>query len=232
LKAEVKYENEAPHPGPLPIGSADAANAERGETLAGLGLTLAFSLQPLAFEKFCGAARREDAAKEQTMKQPEKNAVTVKTVKIASFAELAARVEKTIPCVFQLDGELLEIPVRRVSPALADRVRKLRRSVTPPWNPKINPPHGDYDPLASEYLGKKDAVEAQVRALIVYTCCPVVAEQKPGLLNEADMAAFVQGVLSENILDLIMLTAQAGGMNLDEEVQRRANFSYTPGSEN
>jgi hypothetical protein len=150
------------------------------------------------------------------------------TVKIASFDELAARIEKTIPCVFKLDGELLEIPVKRVSPALAERVRKLRRAVTPPFKKERNPPAGDYDPMDAGYLAARDAVETKVRALIVYACCPLIAAKRPGLTDEAQMVEFVQGVLAENILDLIMLTAQAGGMNLDEEVQRRANFISTP----
>ncbi|MDE2102858.1 MAG: hypothetical protein KGL39_36780 [Patescibacteria group bacterium] len=156
-----------------------------------------------------------------------------KTVKIASFDELAAKIEKAIPCVFKLDGELIEIPVKRVTPALAERVRKLRRAVLPPYKKERNPAAGgDYDPMDPGYLERKDLNEAKVRALIVYTCCPLVAAKKPGLTDEAEMLAFVQGILSENILDLIMLTAQAGGMNLDEEVQRRANFISTPGSEN
>ena len=149
-------------------------------------------------------------------------------VKIASFDELTARIEKTIPCVFKLDGELIEIPVKRISPQLAEQVRKLRRTVTPPFKKDRNPPTGDYDPMDPKYLSDRDAMEAKVRALIVYACCPIIAAKKPGLTSHEDMTAFVQGVLGENILDLIMLTAQAGGMNLDEEVQRRANFISTP----
>ena len=152
-----------------------------------------------------------------------------KIVKIASFDELATRMDKTIPCVFKLDGSLIEIPVKRMSPGLAERVRKLRRSVTPPFKKERNPPAGDYDPMDAKYLESKDAVETKVRALIVYACCPLIAAKKPGLTDEAEMAVFVQGVLSENILDLIMLTAQAGGLNLDEEVQRLANFTSTSG---
>jgi hypothetical protein len=151
------------------------------------------------------------------------------TVKIASFDELAARIEKPIPCVLKLDGDLIQFDVRRQSPALAERVRKLRRSVTPPFKKERNPPQGDYDPMDPGYLEKRDALELKVRALVVYTCCPIIAARKPGLTDEAEMRGTV---LSENMLDLIMLTAQAGGVNLDEEVQRRANFISTPGSAN
>jgi hypothetical protein len=165
------------------------------------------------------------------MKTPEAKK-PIQPIKITSLKQLKDRAEKTIPCTFKFDGDLLEIPVRRVTPALADRVRKLRRSVTPPFKKERNPPVGDYDPLDPKYLEAKEALEVKVRALIVYTCCPIIAEQKPGLTDEAEMVPFVQSVIeSENILDLIMLTAQAGGMNLDEEVQRRANFIFTPGSE-
>jgi len=176
------------------------------------------------------AAVRDMSSNAKTKKMKQEK--PVRTVKIASFEDLSARLDKTIPCVFKLDGELIEIPVKRVTPALAERVRKLRRSVLPPFKKERNPPAGDYDPMDPKYLADKDANEAKVRALIVYTCCPLIAAKKPGLTDEAEMLPFVQGVLSENILDLIMLTAQAGGMNLDEEVQRRANFIFTPGSGN
>ena len=152
--------------------------------------------------------------------------------KIASFDELTARIEKIIPCVFKLDDELIEIPVKRLSPLQAERVRKLRRSVTPPFKKDRNPPVGDYDPMDPKYLEAKDTLDVKVRAFIVYSCCPLIAAKKPGLTDESEMVAFVQGILSENVLDLIMLTAQAGGLNLDEEVQRRANFTSTPGSGN
>jgi hypothetical protein len=159
------------------------------------------------------------------------NKTEIKTVKIASFDELTARIEKPLRCVFKLDGDLIELPVRRLPPLLAERVRRLRRGVTPPFK-RERGPNGDYDPMDVKYLEQRDAMEARVRALIVYSCCPLIAGKKPGLTDEGEILAFVQGVLSENILDLIMLTAQAGGLNLDEEVQRRANFISTPGSEN
>lgn len=152
--------------------------------------------------------------------------------KITSFDELAGLLAKPVSCVFKLDGQDIEIQVNRVTPLLAEQVRKLRRSVTPPFKKDRNPPAGDYDPLDAKYLEARDAMEIKCRALIVYASCPLVSAKKPGLTNPDDLVAFVQGVLSENMLDLIMLTAQAGGMNLDEEVQRRANFTSTPGSEN
>jgi hypothetical protein len=107
----------------------------------------------------------------------------------------------------------------------------MRRSVTPTWR-KERGPNGDYEPMAPEYLKARDEIEAQVRALIVYTCCPFVAGEKPGLLNPVEMEQFVKSIWTDNLLDLVMVTALAGGVSLDEEVQRRANFTSTPGLEN
>ena len=153
-------------------------------------------------------------------------------VVVTDFAQLNALFTKPVPCVFYLDGQEIELPVQRISPGLAEQVRKLRRTVMPPFRKDRNPPAGDYDQMDPKYLAERDAVELKIRALIVYASCPILSSQKPGLTVPDEMLSFVQGLLSENVLDLIMLTAQAGGMHLasDEEVQRRANFTYTPDS--
>jgi hypothetical protein len=58
-----------------------------------------------------------------------------------------------------------------------------------------------------------------------------VALEKPGLESPVEMEAYVKSIWTENILDLVMVTAQAGGISLDEEVQRRSNFTSTLASE-
>jgi hypothetical protein len=164
---------------------------------------------------------------------PTKNSVKLEPIKateIKSFADLKGRLEKPVNCYFRLDSELVSLPVKRVSPRLAERIRQMRRSVTPTWK-KERGPSGDYDPMDPAYLKLRDEIEAQVRALIVYTCCPFVAQEKAGLENPVEIEVFVKSIWTENILDLVMVTAQAGGISLDEEVQRRGNFTSTPGLE-
>lgn len=178
---------------------------------------------------------REDrwslVARQKSMSNKKTEKKKIDATKITSFADLKGRLEKPVSCYFKLDGELLELPLRRVPPKLAESIRTMRRNVVPPFRKDRNPPNGDYDPMDPEYLRKRDEVEGRVRSLIVYTCCPYLAQEKPGLTSPEEIDAFVKSVWTENILDLIMITAQAGGMNLEEEVQRRANFTFTPGSE-
>lgn len=162
-----------------------------------------------------------------TVSKNEQNPLTQHATKITSFSDLKIRLDKPVSCYFRLDGQLLELPLKRVSPSLAETIRRMRRSVMPPLKDPRNP-QGEYDPLNPEYLRKRDDIEAKVRALIVYTCCPLVAQEQPGLTTPEEMDAFIKTIWTENILDLIMITAQAGGMNMEEEVQRRANFISTP----
>ncbi len=146
---------------------------------------------------------------------------------ITSFEQLEKLVASPVICRFEVDGQIVELPVNRITPQIAERRRTIVRSVQPPFKKERN----DYDPLDAKYLQARDQAEMQARALVVYSCCPGIAAKKPGLTNDAQILEFVQSLLTENLLDLIALTAQAGGLNVDLEVARRANFTSTPASE-
>lgn len=86
-----------------------------------------------------------------------------------------------------------------------------------------------YDEFDPGYLEKRETAAKKVRSLVVYACCPSVAAAKPGLTAVDEIHAFVQTILTENILNLLALKAQEGGLNLDVEVEERANFTSTAG---
>ena len=157
------------------------------------------------------------------MKKTENKTKTVLT--ITSLDQLQALVNETVKCQFELDGVSINLPVNRISPAVAERERAITRSVQPPYKPERK----DYDPLAPEYLAARDLATLKARAFIVYSCCPSVCAKKPGLMAVDDIFSFVQGLLTENLLNLIAMSARVGGMNLEREVAG-ANFMPAPGS--
>ena len=150
-----------------------------------------------------------------------------KPITIESLDQLQTLVNETVQCRFHLDGKLISVPITRISPAVAEREREIRRMAQPPYKQDRK----DYDPLDATYLKKRDEQATRARNFIVYSCCPAVASKKPGLTAPEDIHTFVQGLLTENILNFIALSAQGGGMDLDVEAQKGANFTQAPGSE-
>jgi len=142
---------------------------------------------------------------------------------IKSIDELQALVETPVTCTFKLSGHVVQLEVRRVTQDIDERVRILRKKAVPPYIKERN----DYDYLNLAYLAARDKNEAMARSLIVYLCCPAVAAKKPGLMKEEDIHAFIKGILTENIVEIIAATASAGEM----EVVPLANFISTAASE-
>lgn len=128
---------------------------------------------------------------------------------------------------FSIDGKAIHLPIRRATPAMLETYRETVRKVQPPFKAERK----DYDPLDPTYLANRDAAMKKARNYLVYSCCPAVSAKKPGLTSPDEISPFVQTILTENLLDLIAASAQAGGLNLDVEVQRGANFTPPPGSE-
>lgn len=153
-------------------------------------------------------------------KQEQSNEVTIGTAD-----ELTALIGTPVNCRFKLDSRIINVPVQRMSAATAEEVRKLRRQAQPPWNDARK----DYDVMSQNYLATRDKNEKKARALIVYTHCPAVAAKKPGLTNQDEIFGFVQGLFAENVLEILSLTIQGGGLEVD--LEERTNFISPPGSE-
>ena len=169
----------------------------------------------------------------KTEKPAAKAAAKPQPKPITSLQEFQALVDQTCTCIFTLETpkgrELRSVPVKRISPALAEQARELERKFQPPWKKEM----AQYDQLDPAYLQKREVLAKKVRSLIVYSCCPTIAAAKPGLTALEDIHAFVQTLLAENILSAIAMKAQEGGFSLqvDQEVEERANFISPAGSE-
>jgi hypothetical protein len=143
-------------------------------------------------------------------------------IRIDSADQLQALVAQPVICRFMLDEQVIEVPVTRLSAATAERVRALRRAAQPEWVKERN----DYDHTGAKYLAARDQNERIARAVMIYCHCPAVAAQKPALQDNAAILAHVQSLFSENILDVIAIAIQGGGLDLEE----RINFTSTHGS--
>lgn len=145
-----------------------------------------------------------------------------KVIEITNIDQLQKLVDEPIYVTFALNGNVVRIKCRRITQALEEQVRKILRKVQPKWNEQKK----DYDHTDPGYLELRNEADRRARSFIVYSCCPPIAAKQPGLTNETDIHRFVRELLTENIIELIHLHCQSGGMELVE----RANFTSTPAS--
>lgn len=143
---------------------------------------------------------------------------------LTSLDELQGLVDAPLKCRFKLDGTVLEIDVKRMTPAITERQRAILRSVQPPYKAERK----DYDMGDPDYLKKGAAAEDRARCIIVYYCCPIISAKKACATDE-EICAFVGPLLTRNIQELIALTAQTGGMEL-VRTDEAANFTAPSGS--
>ena len=143
---------------------------------------------------------------------------------IATLDELMAQIDAPLKCRFKLDDTILEIDVKRMSPAVAEKQRSILRAVQPPFNKARN----DFDMTDAEYLRKAAEAEDRARCIVVYCCCPMIAAKKVCATDD-EMVAFVKPLLTRNLQELIALTAQSGGLQLLSPGEA-ANFISASGS--
>jgi hypothetical protein len=167
------------------------------------------------------AALYRDAATKTKMKNEKVKAVAP----ITTLAELKAAIDRPLTCTFEIDGREVSLLVKRINVMVDELRRSIVRAVTPPWVKERN----DYDLLNQAYRRDRENAEDTARSVMVYHCCPEVADGSKGLTDPAAIHAYVKNLLPPMILELIALTALAGGMNA--EVKARANFTSTPASE-
>jgi hypothetical protein len=149
---------------------------------------------------------------------------------VTTLAELKAIAERPLVCKFMIDdgagvAREVNLAVRRVTPAIEEQRRAILRGPTPPYIKE----RSDYDHLNAAYRAARDQAEDVARSLVVYQCCPEVAAGNAGLTDPNAIHGYVKNLLLPTILEMIALTALAGGLNA--EVKSRANFTSTPASE-
>jgi len=134
-------------------------------------------------------------------------------------------VEKPLTCAFTIDEREVRLSVRRITSAVDEQRRSIVRAVVPPFIKE----RGDYDLMNASYRSQREQAEDVARSLVVYQCCPEVAAGNAGLTEANAIHGYVKNLLPPTILEMILLTALAGG--LSAEVKSRANFISPPDSE-
>ena len=165
----------------------------------------------------------------KTKKNDRRQPAEVKPVRIESVAQLKAMIDAPCLCRVLVDGAPVEIPVGRLSVATSERIRGLYRKAKPPFNKLLAGGQGGYDEQDPKYLAERDLNTDMARSVVIYAHCPLVAAQKPGLMDEAQIHAFVKELLPDVVLEALALTIRASGTQLD--LQERVNFTSRSGSE-
>lgn len=150
--------------------------------------------------------------------------------KITTLAGLRAVLEAPLTARFQIDGQVVELKVKRISAAVDEARREILRTPIPPWDKTRNNGQGDYDLLAPAYRKARELAEDQARSYVVYHCFPEVQAAAPGLVDGPAIHAHVKAMLPPLLQETIALTALAGGFG-PEEVDQRANFTLPGASE-
>jgi hypothetical protein len=155
-------------------------------------------------------------------------------MRITNLAELQARCERPIAVQFVLDGQVIEVPVRRLSPAEQEKVDQVydfaenrSRELRPPLLKGRTPEEDRYDYNNEKYQAELEKLKRSARALAIYTGCSAVQAGKPGLSNRDEIREYVQGILTEHILNILHLNIMAGGLDVAE----RVNFTSPPVSD-
>jgi hypothetical protein len=163
--------------------------------------------------------------KHKHMKQKENQRrltpAATKPLLVEHLDQLQALVDRPVMCRFALDQQEVELPCKRLTAEMDEVVRGLKRQAQPPFIKD----RGDYDYTNQAYLKLREENERKARSLLVYWGCPAVAAKKPGLTNQEEIHKFVREILAENILEMISLTVQGGGL----DVTQRVNFT-SPGN--
>jgi hypothetical protein len=148
-------------------------------------------------------------------------------VEISSFDELKKVMDEPFACSFQLSGQKVRLPLRRLTGAEMEQVFQVRNDVPPPpFRPGTAADAGRYEYLDPKYLAAKEKANRQAQALMVYKGCPAIASGKTGLTGKEEIAAYVASALPQIILDTLEGTLGLGGL----EVIERVNFTSTTDS--
>jgi len=144
-----------------------------------------------------------------------------------NLGALQALVDAPVWCRFRLDGQDIQVECHRVSQAVDEQVRALRRLAQPPYTKPTGTTPGYYDESNAAYLIARDKNDKIARSVVIYAGCPAVSASKPGLVVAETIHDYVRGLLTDTVLDMLAMTIQAGGLELVD----RANFTLTGTSE-
>ena len=144
---------------------------------------------------------------------------------ITTLTALREAMSKPLTAEFTLDGTPVRLSVNRITSRVAEMHRAILRAPQPPYVKDRNA----YDTFNQGYRQAMERAELESNSVVAYHCCPELASGQPGLTDPAAIHKYVSDQLPPHLVELLALTALAGGVST--EVRTRANFTSTPDSE-
>lgn len=145
---------------------------------------------------------------------------------ITSLAELDALCRKRSKVEFDLNGQKCSLEVRKLTPMEESKVNEIVESVTPAVIKGKTPEEDRLDLTNAKYIKDKNDASLKARAQALYWAVPAFQEGKPGLTDPNLVRDYVQGLLTEPILNMLWNATRESGVNLAELV----NFTLSSGS--
>lgn len=139
-----------------------------------------------------------------------------------SLKQLRGMLEEPLEIPVELNGVLVLLEGRRLSPAERNQVVGLKRQ---PLAPPLAGRPGEYHWQDPAYQEQMRQANRTARALTVYLGCGWVQADRPGLTAVTEIQSFVEGAICENVLDVLEAGILMEGVSLVE----RANFTLPAG---
>lgn len=166
------------------------------------------------------------------VKQPQKESQTVASdaterkpapKPITSLAELNALCQQKQKVEFDFNGSQCALEIRRLTPAEQSKIVEIVESVVPPIQKGRTPEEDRVDTFDATFRAKKAEAATKARSLALYWAVPAFREVKPDLRDPGEITNFIQGQLTEPILNVLWNATQQSGITGD--VASLVNFT-------
>jgi hypothetical protein len=141
-----------------------------------------------------------------------------KQTPLTSLADLQKLVSQRFSVDFVFNSEKCSLEVRRLTPAEEAKIAEIIELVTPSVIKGRTPEEDRVDLTNPKYIKEKTDAAIKARAQALYWSVPCFAEAKSGLTDLSDIASFVQGQLTESILDILWKATRQSSVALAELV--------------
>ena len=151
-------------------------------------------------------------------KDSKKPEAKTKQTPLTSLADLQALCSQKQRVEFVFNDQQCALEVRRLTPAEEAKIAEIIELVTPPVIKGRVPEEDRVDVTNPDYIKRKTDSAIKARAQALYWSVPCFSESKPGLTDLGDITTFVQGQLTESILDVLWKATRQGGVAMAELV--------------
>jgi hypothetical protein len=139
----------------------------------------------------------------------------VQAAPITSLSELNALCQQKQKVEFDFNGKKCALEMRRLTPAEQAKIAEVVEAVMPPIQKGRTPEEDRVNTLDPEYRKKKSDAALRGRSLALYWAVPAISSGRPGLTDQAEICSYVQGQLTEPILNLLWNATQESDIRGD-----------------